>query len=80
MQCYQITLSEKIMIAVTMSFNYSFVQMIWYQGCGIGIGVRVGVARSRKFLGRVGFLRTLGAGVGVGHFTSDSATLFGIQV
>jgi len=31
-----------------------------YQGCGVGVGV----VRSRKFLGGVGFLATLGVGVG----------------
>jgi len=55
------------------------------QGCGVGVGV----ARSRRFLGgfRVGFLRILrvgdGVGVGtfgkvgvvVGHCTSDSSNL-----
>jgi len=33
---------------------------------GWGVGVRV--ARSRRFLGEVGFLTTLGVGVGVGFF------------
>ena len=42
------------------------------QGCGVGVGA--GVVRSRRFLGgvRVGFLTTLGAGVGFFCPTPDA--------
>jgi len=36
----------------------------FHQCCGAGVGV----VRSRRFLGGVGFLTTLGVGVGVGFF------------
>jgi len=37
-----------------------------FQGCGVGfeVGAGVGVVRSRRFLGGVGFLTALGVGVG----------------
>jgi len=42
------------------------------QGCGVG------VVRNRRFLGEVGFLTTLG--VGVGFFLSDSTATLDVQL